>query len=113
MKKELLIGKQYMPLDNSYMVNLSNRSFFASLGGIPYKNKPAEVCVIKSDPFDVIITEHESNKTHSFILVETERNETYFVLYHSFRVITKETTIELLKQRDEERNIDMMTNRYY
>jgi hypothetical protein len=82
--KESLIGKYYLPCDNSYSVNLTSATNY------PYKreepllagsfNSEAKMCVIVSEPF---ICKVDSNLSgiYEMIMVEYE-NKTYSILYY-------------------------------
>lgn len=109
MKQESLIGKQYMPRDNSYSRNLSNSRTYVRLSGVPYTGQQAQVTTIKSEPFEVINTDFSTPSTHKFVLVETDTQETYFVMYHEHGLITETNTVESILQSDVQRFLDIMS----
>lgn len=108
------IGKKYIPQDNSYSKNLSNGNGinFVCLAGIPNKYQRPEITTIKSDPFDVLITEHSNHDTYKFILVETVSKETYFVMFHERGVISDTNSSEDIFKRVDQQHIDIMTSIY-
>lgn len=83
--KESLIGKYYLPYDNSYSVNLTSASSY------PYKNEQkqlagdyksdAKFCLIVSEPFSCKVTTVLGDiRTVEMILVEYD-NKTSSVMY--------------------------------
>ena len=83
---ESLIGKWYLPVDNSYSVNLTSAALY------PYKsedtslagnyNSEAKMCVIVSEPFICRVDSDLSGiRTYEMIMVEYE-NKTYSILYY-------------------------------
>jgi hypothetical protein len=88
---ESLIGKWYLPVDNSYSVNLTSAALY------PYKsedtslagnyNSDAKMCIIVSEPFICKVHSDISGlRTHEMIMVEYE-NKTYSILYYERCVI--------------------------
>jgi hypothetical protein len=84
--KESLIGRCYLPVDNSYSVNLTSATKY------PYKsedislaggfNSDAKMCVIVSEPFICRVDSDLSGiRTYEMIMVEYE-NKTYSILYY-------------------------------
>jgi hypothetical protein len=83
---ESLIGKCYLPVDNSYSVNLTSASRY------PYKSEDtslagnfsseAKMCVIVSEPFICKVDSDLSGiRTYEMIMVEYD-NKTYSILYY-------------------------------
>lgn len=88
---ESLIGKWYLPVDNSYSVNLTsaaNHPYISedtSLAG--NYNSDAKMCVIVSEPFICKVDSGLSGiRTYDMIMVEYE-NKTYSILYYERCVI--------------------------
>ena len=88
MSKKSLIGKKYIPCDNSWSVNVTDcgkslfkpqRSFLAGIcggGGVE--------CVIISEPFDCIVETigiENPKSTHKMIMVNYN-DETHMVLFY-------------------------------
>lgn len=95
---ESLIGKRYLPRDNSFSRNLSNERHTDFLA--PTAWTEAEVTTIKSEPFLVNTYFIGVIQAHLFILVETERQETYFVMYYESGVVSKKNTLEDIRRFD-------------
>lgn len=87
---ERLIGKYYLPYDNSYSVNIT------SISNYPYEHKPlylagtfnteAKLCKIVSEPFICKINTINNDVTEmAMILVEYDNN-TVSVMFHQSAV---------------------------
>jgi hypothetical protein len=92
---ESLIGKKYLPTDNSYSVNLTTSApTFSSENKQLYLagkyNEPAKLCEIVSEPFYCFINtgfDFPPDKKHKMILVEYEGN-TCSVLFNDRCVVS-------------------------
>lgn len=104
--KESLIGKLYVPRDNSYSRNLSNERTKESLAGNVWSE--AYITTIKSEPFLVNTCFLNKVKSHLFILVETERQETYFVMYYEHGVVSETNTLEDIRRFDVRLGLDLL-----
>lgn len=106
-----LINKEYMPLDNSYSLNLSDikadRSYLAGVYG-----EKAQIVTIVCNPFDMLIKSEANKKfdTHKFILVRDFNGHVHTVLFHTWRVITDKNRESLFEEneRQTEKTRDLM-----
>jgi hypothetical protein len=83
MTNKSLIGKYYLPYDNSYAVNLTLRNTDnIRLFACKANNNIQEECIIKSEPILVKVTPTVNiTKTIPMIIVENEFGEDVLVMY--------------------------------
>lgn len=88
-----IIGKKYIPIDNSWVRNLSDEKQFANRTLTSDKRGEMNIVTIVTDPFLVknLFLGKESMKT--FVIVKDKNDYTYFCLYHDQAVITRTNTI--------------------
>jgi len=100
-----LINKEYLPLDNSYSLNLSDikadRTYLAGVRG-----EKAQIVKITSNPFEIMIKSDADKKfnKHKFIMVIDENNCTHMILFYEWRVITDKNRQELMFLNEQELN---------
>lgn len=86
--KPCIIGKTYIPKDNSYSVCLSKinnnhgipDNTHDYLAGAYHPKEQAKVCIIVTEPFFVTF-DRSINVLHRMIIVQY-KNKQYMVLYH-------------------------------
>lgn len=102
MKTESLIGMQYIPQDNSYEFNLTNKySKQRYLAGTFVPNTEPTITTITSEPFNMVIkSEHgdKQNRTHKMVLVEVE-DCTFLTMFYQHGLVTEQNSIDSVYQR--------------
>jgi hypothetical protein len=89
--KKSLIGKYYLPLDNSYSVNISSAARYPyenkhlHLAGhhMYYQEENAKLCLIVSEPFIAKIHSESDNtfKEYEMIIVEYQKSTVVVLFY--------------------------------
>jgi len=80
-----ITGKQYLPSDNSYQINLSTgqNDHIAN-----FLNELSRICLVLTEPFKVKVN---SSDGLDFIIVKAlDDDSTHMVLYHPHRIILDE-----------------------
>ena len=97
-----LINKEYLPLDNSYAVNMTDSSIkWSCLAGT--HGTMAEMTLIVSNPFKMIVkTSVGTFEERTMILVKDFNNHTHAVLFFPFRVVTKENKQEMIELNEKQ-----------
>jgi len=96
-------GKQYVAIDNSYEVNLSNpkaeKTYLAGTSSSDFK-----VTTIASEPFTIMYLGAHSNEYRpcAFVILNDEDGMSYMTLFYENGVITKANTIEDMTKRHED-----------
>jgi len=92
------IGKQYVPIDNSYSITISDENKERPyLAGTAW-DKPT-VTTIFSEPFEMMYYSSVQPRVHKFVILQTEDNRTHLYLFHEHGVVTEGNTIEMLFDR--------------
>jgi len=102
MKTQSLMGMQYIPQDNSYEFNLTNKySERSYLAGTIVPNKEPTITTITSEPFDMVIKSaygDKQNRTHKMVLVEVE-DCTFLTMFYQHGLVTEQNSIDSIFQR--------------
>lgn len=94
--KKTLIGKKYVPHDNSYCKNLTNPYRDYRLAGNKIGEDPKE-CIIVSDIYNLEIECNASGKFYIYVFIDVEYNG------DTIRVLFKEKNVQAnIKERIEQ-----------
>ncbi len=93
-----IIGKKYIPQDNSYSVNLTSSSgypykndFTTYLAGALFQDHTPKVCTILTEPFECAVTGLDKIKLEIMIIVEYN-NTTHMTMYFEQGIVEDNIT---------------------
>ena len=101
-----LIGKTYVPRDNSYAENLTTgeKKYLAGT-----RWQAAIPVTILTDPYEETITNIANKKVlHTFIKVKCPDNQEHRVLFHEHGIVTESNSVEKILIED-----NLFNNSFY